>query len=83
MKKTIANWLARRAEYTARRIRRDLRDHTRRELVAAACADIRARGLRLYAAWGSKDPTPVPTRHVARGLSALIPHSAFRISEAL
>jgi hypothetical protein len=34
MKKTIASWLASRAENTARRIRRDLRDHTRRELAA-------------------------------------------------
>ena len=54
MKKTIARWLASRAEHTARRIRRDLRDHNRREQTAAARADKRARGLRLYIAWSHK-----------------------------
>jgi hypothetical protein len=54
MKKTIARWLASRAEHTARRIRRDLRDNTRRATAAATRADKRARGLRLYAAWSHK-----------------------------
>lgn len=54
MKTTIARWLASRAEHTARQIRRDLRDHTRRELTRAARADKRARGLRLYLAWSRK-----------------------------
>jgi hypothetical protein len=51
MKTRLALWLASRAEASARTTRRALRDHARRENEAATRADLRARGLRLWAAW--------------------------------
>jgi hypothetical protein len=51
MKTRLALWLASRAEASARTTRRALRDHARRENEAATRADLRARGLRIWAAW--------------------------------
>lgn len=50
----------------ARALRRELRDHSRSELLRIRLAEKRARGLRLYAAWSrASTPPPAPSRAVA------------------
>jgi hypothetical protein len=51
----LASWLAGHLETRARRLRRALRDHQRAELRRIKAARQRSRGLRLYAAWASKE----------------------------
>ena len=55
LKVMIARWLARRIEKQTRRLRRSLRDYDRVQRRRIHAADRRARGLRLYAAWSSKE----------------------------
>jgi hypothetical protein len=55
MRVLLASWLASRLETRARRLRRALRDHQRAELRRIKAARQRSRGLRLYAAWASKE----------------------------
>jgi hypothetical protein len=73
MKKTInrllAGFRAERHERLATRIARELRDHTRNEQRRIHDARIRARGLRIYAAWA----TPRRKTNPPQGMSALIP----------
>ena len=72
MKKTInrllAGFRAERHERLATRIARELRDHTRNEQRRIHDARIRARGLRIYAAWATPRRKATP-----QGMAALIP----------
>ena len=66
MRVLLASWLAGRLEIRARRLRRALRDHQRAELRRIKAARQRSRGLRLYAAWASKEDN-------AKVYAALVP----------
>jgi hypothetical protein len=64
IKVAIARWLSLRIQEQTRIERRALRDYSRQELGRMRRADIRSRGLRLYAAWSQpgvarfKQPVP-------------------------
>ena len=64
LKVLITRWLASYIENRNRRLRRALRDHQRAELRRIRAADRRVRGLRLYAAWSSKEKEPMNFRTV-------------------
>ncbi len=56
----LSRFIASRLEHQARLVRRALRDHQRREATRIRQLEIRARGLRLYAAWSRKPFTGTP-----------------------
>jgi hypothetical protein len=60
IKLAIARWLSLRIQEQTRIERRALRDYSRQELGRIRRAEIRSRGLRLYAAWSPRKTAKVP-----------------------
>ena len=58
----LASRTSKRLAREARSSRRALRDHLRKEFALIRQLEIRARGLRLYAAWASRGTNVIQTR---------------------
>jgi hypothetical protein len=65
IKLAIARWLSLRIQEQTRIERRALRDYSRHELGRIRRAEIRSRGLRLYAAWSGRRTAKVTPQVVS------------------
>lgn len=59
IKAALARMVARQIEARTRQQRRSLRDYQRQEFASIHSQEIRSRGLRLYAAWSTNQPSNV------------------------
>jgi hypothetical protein len=75
IKVAIARWLSLRIQEQTRLERRTLRDYSRQELGRIRRAEIRSRGLRLYAAWSGRSISKF-TRPVASEWPTPFEHAA-------
>ena len=75
----LARRISKHLEREARHYRRALRDHLRQETSRIRKLEIRARGLRLYAAWAAKGTLNVIQTHAEAWRQTALPQAAREI----